>query len=91
MKSQRIRVIDFMQDFDRLRRGRITHNEFLRALASFPDFIQTLSDREVNSLLNRYTSALEPDKVDYLKFSEEMESVLIDKSIERDPTLHAHE
>lgn len=31
-KTERIRVIDFMSDFDHLRHGKITQNEFKRAL-----------------------------------------------------------
>lgn len=37
-KTERIRVIDFMLDFDHLRRGKISQNEFRRAVkVLFPD------------------------------------------------------
>ncbi|KAJ3249971.1 hypothetical protein HK104_007527, partial [Borealophlyctis nickersoniae] len=32
VKTERIRVVDFMSDFDHLRHGKITHNEFKRGL-----------------------------------------------------------
>ncbi|KAJ3323799.1 hypothetical protein HDV06_001169 [Boothiomyces sp. JEL0866] len=80
-KTERIRVIDFMSDFDHLRHGKISKNEFRRAIkVVFGD----TTEGDLKILEEHYSDG--NGKVDYIKFSDEVESVFTKKGLERDPT-----
>jgi Ca2+-binding EF-hand superfamily protein len=85
VKAERIRVVDFLQDFDRLRCGRIQSHDFYRALKSLPNFCQAFSENEMRALTKAFESDKEKGKVDYRKFSDEMESVFLVKNFETKP------
>ncbi|KAJ3099126.1 hypothetical protein HDU97_003459 [Phlyctochytrium planicorne] len=82
-RTERIRVIDFMQDFDHLRHGKITRNEFRRALKVL---YLDLSEVELATLETQYQNARDTNVVDYQRFSDDVESVFTAKGLEKDPT-----
>lgn len=82
-KTERIRVVDFLADFDHLRHGKITRNEFRRATKIIFD---GLTDSDLSLLETRFEVPGEPDHVNYLKFSDAVESVFTKKGLEKNPT-----
>lgn len=82
-KRERIRVIDFMQDFDHLRHGSITKNEFYRAVkVLFPE----LTEVELNALERLFENEKDDRYVNYIKFSDKMEESFTKKGLEKNPT-----
>ncbi|KAI9207587.1 uncharacterized protein BJ171DRAFT_561416 [Polychytrium aggregatum] len=81
-KSERIRVIDFMEDFDHLRHGQITQNEFRRALKLL---YSNLNEIELRTIEDLYKSESDPRMVNYVAFSDAIESVFTSKGLESDP------
>lgn len=81
VSRERIRVLEFMRDYDKLRSGRMLKTSFRRAL----DLCRfELRESEVSLLEDRYQSA-QPDYVDYLKFCDEVESIFTTKELEKTP------
>jgi len=83
IKTQRIRIIDFMKDFDLLKHGKISKNEFRRGLNVV---LINLTEVELASLEKMYESPTNPSMVDYVRFSDEIESVFTIKGLEKLPT-----
>ncbi|KAJ3255547.1 hypothetical protein HK103_006183 [Boothiomyces macroporosus] len=80
-KTERIRVIDFMLDFDHLRHGKISRNEFRRAIkVVFGD----ATEGDLKLLEDHYSDG--KGSVYYVKFSDDVESVFTKKGLEKDPT-----
>ncbi|KAJ3035330.1 hypothetical protein HDV00_004058 [Rhizophlyctis rosea] len=87
-KTQRIRVIDFMSDFDHLHHGKITRNEFRRAIKLlYPELTET-ELHALELLFSRpSTHPTDTGMVNYLAFSNAVESVFTLKNLEKCPTL----
>ncbi|XP_060063466.1 uncharacterized protein LOC132543930 [Ylistrum balloti] len=82
VSKERIRVIDFMKDYDKLRSGRVLKTSFRRAL----DLCRfELKESEASILEDRYQSIGDADHVDYVRFSDEMESIFTFKELEKAP------
>ncbi|KAJ3272592.1 hypothetical protein HDV01_005435 [Terramyces sp. JEL0728] len=80
-KTERIRVNDFLSDFDHLRHGKISKNEFRRAIkVVFGD----TTEGDLKLLEDHYSDGT--GNVDYIKFSDKVESVFTKKGLEKDPT-----
>ncbi|KAL5019414.1 hypothetical protein ScPMuIL_005136 [Solemya velum] len=82
VSKERIRVLEFMRDYDKLRHGRMLKMSFRRAL----DLCRfELRESEIAFLEDRYQSRADPDYVDYLKFCDEVESIFTTKELEKKP------
>jgi Ca2+-binding EF-hand superfamily protein len=81
--KERIRVIEFMKDYDKLRSGRISSILFHRALDMCGFGLNT---SEVKALASRYASSKDEDFVDYVAFTDEIESVFTMNELEKVPT-----
>lgn len=80
--KERIRILEFMRDYDKLRSGRILKTCFARAL----DLCQLgLTKKEVAVLTEVYTSPQDADYVDYVAFSDYIESIFTLKHLEKNP------
>ncbi|KAJ2997789.1 hypothetical protein HDV02_005158 [Globomyces sp. JEL0801] len=90
-KSERIRVIDFMSDFDHLRHGKISPDEFKRACkVLFSDltnvmYINLMIEQADLALLEKHFQGPQ-NTVRYVDFSDEVESVFTKKGLEKAPT-----
>jgi Ca2+-binding EF-hand superfamily protein len=81
--KERVRVLEFMRDYDKLRSGRIPATSFRRAL----DLCGLgLGQEEVTALEKMYQSPKDPTQVEYTRFSDEIESVFTRKDLEKTPT-----
>jgi hypothetical protein len=81
-KTERIRVVDFMSDFDHLRHGIISKNEFRRAIkVIFSD----LTENHLLLLESKFASSKNPHCVEYLKFSDMIESIFTKKGLQTSP------
>ncbi|KAJ3343918.1 hypothetical protein HDU93_005201 [Gonapodya sp. JEL0774] len=83
VKTQRIRVIEFMRDFDQLRHGTITKDQFRRSMRMLK---LDLNEAELQALLNLYLNETK-DRVNYIRFSDDFESVFTTKGMEKNPLL----
>ncbi|KAJ3285182.1 hypothetical protein HDU79_007514 [Rhizoclosmatium sp. JEL0117] len=83
-KTERIRVIDFMADFDHLKHGKITKNEFRRALKVI---YLNLTEPELETLEALYQNTFDPGMVNYVQFSDAVESVFTHKGLVHAPTM----
>ncbi|CAH1794695.1 unnamed protein product [Owenia fusiformis] len=82
--KERIRVLEFMKDYDKLRMGRMLKASFRRAL----DLCRfELKESEIAILEDRYQSQGDSDYVEYLRFSDEIESIFTTKNLEKAPLL----
>eukprot|EP00795_Rhopilema_esculentum_P008232 gene8232-14169_t len=80
--KERIRVEEFMRDYDKLRTGRLLKSVFPRAI----DLCQLgLVKSEVEDLMTFYESLNYPDYVDYTQFCDDVESVFTVKGLEKNP------
>ncbi|KAI8927203.1 hypothetical protein BC831DRAFT_187984 [Entophlyctis helioformis] len=81
-KTERIRVIDFMADFDNLKHGKITKNEFRRAIKVL---YADLTEADLRLLEHMFQSTQDPRFVNYVKFSDDVESVFTKKGLVKSP------
>lgn len=82
VKRGRIRLLEFFQDHDPLRKGTIAYMKFKGVLRAQKIEI---TDKEYEILLERYTTS-DPNLVDYVTFNEEMEGIFTKKGLEKAPT-----
>ncbi|KAH6602294.1 hypothetical protein BASA61_001247 [Batrachochytrium salamandrivorans] len=82
-KTERIRVIDFMADFDHLKHGRITKNEFRRAIKVL---YADLTEADLQELEAKFKTPQDPRYINYKVFSDVVESVFTKKGLEKTPT-----
>lgn len=78
-----MRVYEFMRDYDKLKTGRMLKTCFPRALDLC---CLGLTESEVLSLIQHYTSPSDPDYVEYYRFCDDVESAFTQKGLEKNPT-----
>ncbi|KAI8815345.1 hypothetical protein BJ742DRAFT_876284 [Cladochytrium replicatum] len=81
-KTERVRVIDFMRDFDHLRHGKIKRDEFRRGLKLL---FFNMTELELTTLETVYQCKADPHLIEYVKFSDAIESVFTTREVELDP------
>eukprot|EP00163_Fabomonas_tropica_P025091 TRINITY_DN4323_c0_g1_i1.p1 TRINITY_DN4323_c0_g1~~TRINITY_DN4323_c0_g1_i1.p1 ORF type:complete len:671 (+),score=210.84 TRINITY_DN4323_c0_g1_i1:876-2888(+) len=82
----RVRVLEFFRDFDKLRKGWVTRDKFRSALATMgldltPEELKILEERFVVEETIRSTK-----DIDYLEFAEWLDSAFARKHLEKTPT-----
>ena len=77
---KRVRVREFFLDFDKLRKGRVTHAQF-KAILSTLGF--TLTNEELASLTAKY--AIDGQDMNYVDFCESIDQAFTTKGIEKNP------
>jgi Ca2+-binding EF-hand superfamily protein len=85
--KERIRVLEFLRDYDKLRSYTMSATSFRRAL-DLCGF--NLSPPEAAALEDRYRSLKDPSCVDYKEFSDEMEAIFTVAGLEKMPTVDPH-
>jgi Ca2+-binding EF-hand superfamily protein len=79
---KRIRIGEFFRDYDKLRKGKVTANQFRMAL-SVLNF--TMTEEEYDALTNKY--ATDDNMVNYSAFVESIDSAFTIKGIDKNPSL----
>mmetsp|Transcript_11299 Transcript_11299/g.7820 ORF Transcript_11299/g.7820 Transcript_11299/m.7820 type:complete len:90 (-) Transcript_11299:1809-2078(-) len=80
---KRVRIEEFFRDFDKLRKGRVTKNQF-KSVLSMMNF--TMTDNEFNFLANKYVTN-DPEKFfNYATFCDNMNLAFTTKGIDKNPT-----
>jgi Ca2+-binding EF-hand superfamily protein len=82
--KERIRVYEFMKDYDKLRSGSIPKNDFRRAL-DLCGVGDVLVEPEIVSIMEAYKSTEKPGFIDYLRLSKELETVFTNSELDRNP------
>ncbi|KAK2184430.1 hypothetical protein NP493_266g02009 [Ridgeia piscesae] len=81
---ERVRILEWMKDYDKLRSGRMPKSNFRRAL----DLCRLgLYESELALLEDHYKVPGYEDKVDYMSFTTDVESVFTVKEMEKAPLL----
>lgn len=83
VKRNRIRVGEFFQDHDPLRKGSIEATKFRTTL--YAQKIQ-LTKQEYQLLEDSFRCPSDPLKVRYFDFNEQVESIFTEKDLEKNPT-----
>lgn len=78
MYTRRPRILEFLQDFDKLRRGFVSVDQFFRALESMG---LTFTDNERYYLEQKYATATYPREIRYQDVVEELETPILDPSL----------
>ena len=82
--KKRMRIYEFMKDYDKLKTGRVLESNFARAL----DLAGLgLKESEVHMLIDAYRSLTHPGYIEYLAFSNEVESIFTLKYLEKNPLI----
>ena len=82
--KERVRVIDWFKVHDKLNSGRVSKQNFRRAL----DLCHLeLQESEVAILEDRYQASSDPNEIEYARFSDDVESIFAIKHLEKMPTL----
>ncbi|PAA77603.1 hypothetical protein BOX15_Mlig010687g4 [Macrostomum lignano] len=79
---ERIRVQEFLRDFDKLRSGRISKVTFRRALSG--SGLQ-LGESEFSHLEDLYQSRKDPDSVEWMRFVDDVEAAFTQKHLDKTP------
>lgn len=80
--KQRVRVHEFMKDYDKLHSGRMLKTSFRRALnLARLDLLES----EIAMLEDKYQSGQDVDYIDYLRFCQEVESIFTKDNLEKTP------
>jgi hypothetical protein len=79
---KRIRIGEFFKDYDKLRKGKVTPNQFTNAL-SILNFVMT--NEEYNYLIDKYKT--EDGMVNYSDFVENIDSAFTIKGIDKHPSV----
>ncbi|XP_046393408.1 uncharacterized protein LOC124161201 isoform X2 [Ischnura elegans] len=82
--SERIKIIDFFIDYDKLRKFMISKENFIRGL-DLCDL--NLSNTEVQTLIYVFKNPFQDNYVDYERFCRTIESALAIEGLQRDPML----
>lgn len=82
IKKDRIRLGEFFQDHDLLRKGTITSQKFRGVLYSQKIF---LTNEEFEMLEKRFSVPNDANKVNYVEFNETIEKIFTLKDLEKDP------
>lgn len=82
--KERIRVYEWMKDYDKLRSGSIRRTSFRRAL-DLCGVGEVLFEPEIVSIMDAYTSIDRPDEVNYLRLCSELESVFTQAHLDKNP------
>jgi hypothetical protein len=83
VKRHRIRLGEFFQDHDPLRKGTIEATKFRTTL--YAQKIQ-LTKEEYQLLEDHFRCPVDPIRIRYFDFNEEIEKIFTDKKLEKDPT-----
>jgi len=80
---RRIRAKEFFKDYDNLRSGRVTSEQFIRAVAAMG---VRLSDAEAEALADHFTDGVQkPQSVNYSAFCEYVDGVFHTPRLEKSP------
>lgn len=83
VKKDRIRIHEFLQDHDLLRKGYLPRQKFRSVLCS-QKIVLTIE--EYDRLENHYACGAKNDMVDYVTFSEEISKIFTENDLEKFPT-----
>lgn len=80
---KRVRIEEFFRDFDKLRKGKVTINQF-KSILSMMNF--QLTDQEFDSLAQKYKTN-DPDNLfNYFDFCHTINTAFTVKGIDKDPS-----
>ena len=82
VKQERMRVKEFLTDFDKLRSGNISVHQLRQGLKMAKI---ELSEAEFAALTARYASSSAPNSIRYVELSEDVEAVFTRPRLEKDP------
>uniref|UniRef100_A0A7S3KPW0 EF-hand domain-containing protein n=1 Tax=Euplotes crassus TaxID=5936 RepID=A0A7S3KPW0_EUPCR len=88
VKKGRIRLLDFFQDHDALRKGYVPYMKFKGVLRG--QNIE-LTDKEYDTLIEKFSLPDDPNMINYIDFNEDIELIFTKKGLEKEPTTQVQE
>lgn len=88
VKKNRIRLLEYFQDHDPLRKGTVAYMKFKGVLRG--QNIE-LTEKENEILLDRFRSPSDENLIDYVQFNNEVENIFTKKGLEKEPTTRLQE
>ena len=79
-KQKSLRINEFMRDYDPLRSGSITRNQFLSSLSMLKIY---LSRKEADLLCDKYANPEKENEVLWTKFADDIDIVFVVKNLEK--------
>ena len=83
VKKNRIRLLEFFQDHDNLRKGYVPFMKFKGTLHAQK---VTLTDQEYEILMNEYQTPFDDNLINYKAFDDDIEKIFVEKELEKAPT-----
>ena len=80
---KRVRIEEFFKDFDKLRKGKVTINQFTTIL-SMLNF--NLTEAEFTSLAKKYQTSDPDSQFNYFQFCASINAAFTVKGIDKDPS-----
>jgi Ca2+-binding EF-hand superfamily protein len=87
-KQNRIRLLEYFQDHDILRKGTVPYMKFKGVLRA--QKIE-LTDKEYDILLEKFRTEQDSKLIDYVAFNEEIENIFTKKGLEKAPSAKVEE
>lgn len=82
VRISRTRLREYMQDFDGLRKGTMTINKFFGSLDKLK---LQITPREAEALTRIYQDLTDPDKIEYVRFVNDVDLVFTTPGLEKNP------
>eukprot|EP00892_Ulva_mutabilis_P008864 jgi/Ulvmu1/634/UM010_0004.1 len=84
--KNRVRVKEFLSDFDRLRSGTMFENFFISGL-SIAGLDKKLSPQQIETIVDAYRVQVTPSlsMIDWVRFVEDVETIFTQKGLHKDP------
>eukprot|EP00994_Dinema_validum_P003048 NODE_1695_length_872_cov_48.782503_g1333_i0.p1 GENE.NODE_1695_length_872_cov_48.782503_g1333_i0~~NODE_1695_length_872_cov_48.782503_g1333_i0.p1 ORF type:complete len:243 (+),score=67.08 NODE_1695_length_872_cov_48.782503_g1333_i0:135-863(+) len=84
--KNRIRITEFFNDFDKLRSGLVSREQFKRCIAML-GMVNIMNDYDFDMIFRNYSSIKEPSKINYYAFCDAVDAVFTFKNMEKNPML----
>eukprot|EP01062_Namystynia_karyoxenos_P047664 TRINITY_DN3606_c2_g1_i1.p1 TRINITY_DN3606_c2_g1~~TRINITY_DN3606_c2_g1_i1.p1 ORF type:complete len:958 (+),score=413.58 TRINITY_DN3606_c2_g1_i1:106-2874(+) len=88
--QNRIRVDMFFRDFDRLRSGIVTRDQFMRVM-HMTSLDRIVTPEEFLLIFDEFAARKDPQKVNYANFCDAVDAVFTKKNLEKNPGLEEDE
>ena len=83
IKKNRIRLLEFFQDHDNMRKGYIPFMKFRGTLHAQK---VNLTDKEYEILMQHYHIPIDENLINYKQFDDDIEKIFVEKELEKAPT-----
>ncbi len=88
VKKGRVRLLEFFQDHDSLRKGNVPYMKFKGVLRGQNI---DLTEKEYDTLIEKFSLPDDPNMINYIDFNEDIELIFTKKGLEKEPLTRVQE